>query len=363
MLPVDGRVVDMAGFRYRKPYPAEFGGFILPFTQQQPFSYEYWTLPGPLRDDLDTSQKERYLRHPPFGPRVEQWLNQRIGQEEDPFLKAHILVDHFHTGFSYRIGAPDLDRQSALEEFLLEKREGHCERFASALALLLRGSGIPARVVIGYVATERNPFGDFYNVRARHAHAWTEAWFDGKGWITLDATPFGTGIDVEYRHFVQTFYEWIEYVWYSKIVDFNSSEQIQIVSAISSGILALIHGIRKGWHWVLIALGGIIALLACRPLMHLMKRTPVSEKQHTHAVQEASHFYGRMLRSLARQHLVRAPSQTPLEFLRFIEETGHERMDDIRLITFRFCDVHYGSAGLPPSTSRQIDAALKRIIS
>jgi len=363
MLPVDGRVVDMEGFRYRKPYPAEFGGFILPFTQQQPFSYKYWTFPGPLREDLDTSQRERYLRHPPFDPRIEQWLNQRIGQEKDPFRKAHILVDHFHTGFSYRIGAPDLDRESALEEFLLEKREGHCERFASALTLLLRGSGIPARVVIGYVAVERNPLGGFYNVRARHAHAWTEGWFEGKGWITLDATPFGTGIDIKYGRFVQTFYEWIEYVWYSKIVDFNSPEQIQLLSGISSGILAVVHGIRKGWNLVLIALGGIFALLAFRSLAHVMKRSSVSGEQRTQAVQEASHFYGRMLRALARQNLIRSPDQTPLEFLRFIEETGHERMDDIRLITSCFCNVRYGRAGLPHSISRQIDAALKRIIS
>ncbi|MGA1843897.1 MAG: DUF3488 and DUF4129 domain-containing transglutaminase family protein [bacterium] len=362
MLPVDGQVVDMEGFRYRKPYPAEFGGFILPFNRNQPFTYEYWTVPGPLADDLHPNQKERYLRHPPFGPKIDQWLDQLIGHEEDPLRRATILVNYFLTEFNYTIGAPDLNRHSALEEFLFEKREGHCERFASALTLLLRGSGIPARVVIGYVATERNPLGGFYNVRARHAHAWTEAWFEGKGWITLDATPFGTGLDVEYGRFVQTFYEWIEYVWYSKIVDFGSSDQIRLVSGIGGGIAAVVRAVRKGWNVLAIALGGIFALILLRSLAPLVKRPVMPRKPRDWTAQEAHHFYGRMLRVLARQHLIRSPSQTPLEFLRFLEENGHERMDDIRLITFCFCDVRYGRTDLPPSTAQELKSALKRII-
>lgn len=363
MLPVDGQVADMKGFRYRRPYMAEYGGFILPFTRHRPFTYEYWTLPGPIAEALDISHKERYLRHPPFNPKVDQWLNQQIRQEADPLRQAHILVDHFHAGFAYKIGAPDLDRRSALEEFLFEKKEGHCERFASALTLLLRRTGIPARVVIGYVAMERNPLGGFYNVRARHAHAWTEAWFEGKGWITLDATPFGTSFDFEYRRFIQTLYEWIEYVWYSKIVDFGSSEQVRLLSGISGIIQDVVHLMRKVWHWVVIGLGGMMLLFLLRSILLIWKRHPVSKTPRKQAIQEARHFYGQMLRALARQDLVRSPSQTPFEFLDFLEDKGHEWMDDIRLITFCFCDVRYGRAGLPPPTSRQLNAALKRIIS
>ncbi len=75
-------------------------------------------------------------------------------------------------------------------DFLTRHREGHCEYFASTLALLLRASGVPARVVGGYRVGERNPFGGYAVVREKNAHAWVEAWFDG-AWHTLDATPAG----------------------------------------------------------------------------------------------------------------------------------------------------------------------------
>jgi transglutaminase-like putative cysteine protease len=73
--------------------------------------------------------------------------------------------------------------------FLLERREGHCEYFASAMTLLARAQGIPARLVTGYRVVERNPFGGYAIVRERHAHAWTEAYLDGRGWVTLDPSP------------------------------------------------------------------------------------------------------------------------------------------------------------------------------
>lgn len=73
--------------------------------------------------------------------------------------------------------------------FLEDVREGHCEYFASALALMLRARGVPARFVTGYRVLERNPIGDYAVVRERHAHAWVEAYLPGEGWVTVDGTP------------------------------------------------------------------------------------------------------------------------------------------------------------------------------
>lgn len=84
--------------------------------------------------------------------------------------------------FGRRIGVdPVLD-------FLFERKLGHCEYFASALALLGRAAGVPTRVVMGYRVSERSPFG-YHVVRERNAHAWVEAWLPGEGWVTRDATP------------------------------------------------------------------------------------------------------------------------------------------------------------------------------
>jgi hypothetical protein len=87
-----------------------------------------------------------------------------------------------HTGRARRGEDPVL-------AFLTRHRRGHCEYFASAMALLGRALGIPTRVVGGYRVMERNALGDYHVVRERNAHAWVEAWLEGSGWTTLDPTP------------------------------------------------------------------------------------------------------------------------------------------------------------------------------
>ena len=76
--------------------------------------------------------------------------------------------------------------------FLQDVREGHCEYYASALALMLRSGGVPTRMVTGYRVAERNPIGGYAIVRERHAHAWVEAFLPGEGWVTLDGTPMAS---------------------------------------------------------------------------------------------------------------------------------------------------------------------------
>jgi transglutaminase-like putative cysteine protease len=73
-------------------------------------------------------------------------------------------------------------------DFLLVGKKGHCEYFATGMALIARAAGIPARVIMGYRVGEQSPFG-YYVVRERNAHAWVEAWLPGRGWTTRDPTP------------------------------------------------------------------------------------------------------------------------------------------------------------------------------
>lgn len=73
--------------------------------------------------------------------------------------------------------------------FLDERSSGHCEYFSSAMALLARARGIPARVVVGYRVSEWNPLGGYHVVRERNAHAWVEAFIEGRGWVSVDPSP------------------------------------------------------------------------------------------------------------------------------------------------------------------------------
>ncbi len=108
------------------------------------------------------------------------------------------IVDYFKENYTYTL-EPSVEPNAALdgvENFLAVTKEGYCIQFASALALLLREAGIPARYVEGYVACDfkRNYSTDAVaryvtSVRDYNAHAWVEVWYDGVGWVQYEATP------------------------------------------------------------------------------------------------------------------------------------------------------------------------------
>jgi transglutaminase-like putative cysteine protease len=99
------------------------------------------------------------------------------------------VMRHF-AGFSYSLwrDAPPPAGTTALADFMTRTQSGHCEYFAAAATLLLRAAGVPARYATGYAIVEYSELEEAYVVRARHAHAWTRAWLNGR-WVDLDPTP------------------------------------------------------------------------------------------------------------------------------------------------------------------------------
>jgi hypothetical protein len=137
---------------------------------------------------LDPAGREQYLQVPPEIERGVWELAESL-RADDPRRQAaaveRYLGDNHPYSLSIKVG-----RGEPVSRFLMERKAGHCQFFASAAVILLRCSGVPARYVNGYYAHERA--GDGVTVRQRDAHAWAEYWLDGAGWVTLDATP-GTG--------------------------------------------------------------------------------------------------------------------------------------------------------------------------
>ncbi|MEQ8662233.1 MAG: transglutaminase-like domain-containing protein, partial [Gammaproteobacteria bacterium] len=106
-----------------------------------------------------------------------------------PATAAARIRRHFLDHYTYSlVQAGGLGRRTPLAHFLEVTRRGHCEHFASAAVLLLREAGIPARYAVGYAVDEYSALERAWVARARHAHAWAEAWIDG-AWVTIDATP------------------------------------------------------------------------------------------------------------------------------------------------------------------------------
>ena len=90
---------------------------------------------------------------------------------------------------TYSLSISDRDGVDPLENFLFHEREGHCEFFATAGALLARSLGIPSRVAYGWTGGRFFPSQNLVMFRAREAHAWTELYFEGTGWVIFDTTP------------------------------------------------------------------------------------------------------------------------------------------------------------------------------
>lgn len=106
----------------------------------------------------------------------------KIEERASAILKMFSEQDYF-----YSLRPPGLG-SSPVDQFLFETRKGFCEHYASSFALLMRASGVPARVVIGYQGGEYNAEGDYWIIRQLDAHAWVEIWVEEKGWIRVDPT-------------------------------------------------------------------------------------------------------------------------------------------------------------------------------
>jgi len=90
-------------------------------------------------------------------------------------------------GFVYTLNPP-LMQENRIDTFLFDVKAGYCEHYASAFAFLMRAAGIPARVVVGYMGGDLNPYGGYFVVKQYHAHAWAEVFVPGRGWLRIDPT-------------------------------------------------------------------------------------------------------------------------------------------------------------------------------
>ncbi|MGL5005268.1 MAG: transglutaminaseTgpA domain-containing protein, partial [Casimicrobium sp.] len=124
-----------------------------------------------------------------YNPRAREFARQLQAQHPDPKERVRALLTHFNREqFFYTLNPPRYDavRSATIDNFLFEGRRGFCEHYAGSTVFLLRASGIPARVVTGYQGGEWQPSG-YLLVRQSDAHAWVEAWLDGR-WTRIDPT-------------------------------------------------------------------------------------------------------------------------------------------------------------------------------
>ncbi len=125
---------------------------------------------------------------PGFNPRTQAWAQQLKQSQPEPEARVKAVLAHLqNAGYSYTLEPGVYGRHSA-DEFWFDRKLGFCEHIAAAFVIVMRASGIPARVVTGYQGGERNALDGFWTVRQSDAHAWAEVWLAGQGWVRVDPT-------------------------------------------------------------------------------------------------------------------------------------------------------------------------------
>ncbi len=146
-------------------------------------------VPAPVLDDV---LRMRDLALPPLPERVRTLAMTLTGGLHDPYTKAWAIQRYFHgptSAFTYDVTPPRAPGGvDPIDHFLFESRRGFCTHFATAMVVLARESGIPARLVTGYAAGQLRDDGTLL-VRTSDAHAWPELWIADRGWVTFEPTP------------------------------------------------------------------------------------------------------------------------------------------------------------------------------
>jgi hypothetical protein len=138
-----------------------------------------------------------YLQLPVNLPDRVRILADRIARNgKTPFEKAVLIQDYLRETYPYDLDVPSPGLgKDAVDYFLFEAQKGFCSYYASAMAVMLRIEGIPARVVTGYATGEYDYQRKAYVVALSSAHAWVEVYFPGSGWIEFEPTPARSAFD------------------------------------------------------------------------------------------------------------------------------------------------------------------------
>ncbi|HTS25543.1 MAG TPA: DUF3488 and transglutaminase-like domain-containing protein [Bryobacteraceae bacterium] len=330
------------------------GNYRLAHIPPPGFHYEAYSLledppegavrfPSPV---LSPGERERSLQLPIIDPRIPRLAHEITAGTATDLERARSLEHYLRTDFGYTLQLPSREVADPLAYFLFTRKKGHCEYFASALAIMLRTMGIPARLATGFQNGIYNPISDLWLLRASDAHSWVEAWIPGHGWTTFDPTPpdpnppalaFLTKLTL-YLDAAETF-------WQQWVVGYDSGQQLSLVDQLQQNARRLglrwfdsINGIGSTfgaanllewsrhyalrlvvllamafWMWRMVP--RIVRLLRIR---HRVKRVRSGEA----SAADATLLYERMLHLLKRRGYDKPAWFTPVEFAASLPRTS-----------------------------------------
>jgi len=258
-----------------------------------------------------------YLQLPAnLPPRVAALAQEATAGLTQPHERALALVHYLQQHYGYTTQLQKSAGQEPLDYFLFERKRGHCEYFASALAVMLRTLGIPSRSVNGYLGGEWNEYGRYLVVRQQHAHSWVEAYVPGAGWVTYDPTPLSalpppqSGL----LHRARKLTDSLEMSWNKYILEYDLrtqqrlGERLELLVRPAAGLGSRVV---RGGKWLLgAAAGGLVAVLLFWAASRLYRYRQERRRPEVRAQLEAQGHLRRALGVLRRRGYVQRPGET-----------------------------------------------------
>jgi protein-glutamine gamma-glutamyltransferase len=254
--------------------------------------------------------------------------------------RVEAVLAHLRSGYRYTRRLADPGSVEPLWYFLTRSRAGHCEYFASAMVLLLRAGGVPARVVTGFYGGAYNRFGDYLMVRQGDAHAWVEVWYPQVGWLPYDPTPpAGREPAVASGAWQRLLLWWdsLRMRWQRWVIQYDLGRQTRLFEGVRRRALGsreaagrTAGGVPR-WVWGVLVSGlvglGLALWLRRRSRREAGRAGAPGDRKSRPPRRAIAH----LLRVLSRQGFLRAPGQTLLELASRVE-AAHPRVAVVPLV-------------------------------
>ncbi|MBN1940420.1 MAG: DUF3488 domain-containing protein [Candidatus Aminicenantes bacterium] len=307
-------------------------------------------------EDYDRILNEYYLQLPvPADDRIRRLALEFAGRAETPRARAEAVAGRLQDEYSYSLATAH-GRQD-IGGFLFESKAGNCEYFASAMCLLLRTLEIPTRLVVGFLGSEWNEYGNFFDIRQSDSHAWVEVYLPDSGWTTFDPTPpdFSAKgpaslISRVWTALAQQF-EALQFRWYRHVVGFDTYTQrnvlYNLVRKVSDALIPLILGLAA----LVLAL---FVVLKAGSRGKLPSWKPARKKPDD--------FYETVLNRLGRVGFVRKPSHTAAEYAGNLA-SAHPELSPLEGLAARHYELRYAGRALEEAEQRDIVRMSNEIVS
>jgi hypothetical protein len=287
-----------------------------------------------------------YLQLPKVDDRVIALSKQITASADNSYDKAAAVERYLRTHFGYTLQLPRTVPRDPVANFLFERKQGHCEYFASAMAIMLRTLDIPSRVVNGFRTGEFNDLTSQYLVRASNAHSWVEAYFPGYGWVSFDPTPAApVQMRTGWRRSM-LYLDALASFWREWVINYDAGHQYNLGREATRNSLEWFHRTRN-WarqhHERLLnaarrtrqtvsdspvkwGCGGAVVALAillganARRLWRSFRSRRLAARPGKSPSLAATIWYERLTRMLAGKGWRKSPSHTPAEFLIGIQD-------------------------------------------